>query len=397
MSATARAGLLAPLTMVLSLGACGGDDSEAAELGSETGTATGTEGGGSTGTTGEGETGTGETGTDTETDTDTDTDTDSGTTGETGEPGPAGIFVAVGDGGRRASSIDAIDWDEIVGSGVIDTGAEMGEEDILRAIAVGDGVAVAVGGGGADWNGNSMIMRSVDGTSWDEDVLAATPEIADRKLMAVGFADGVFIAGGRQTHILRSDDGGLSWTRPYPEHVGDTSVFDVAGAGGAFVLVGMHKDGYDTPEVAYVQRSSDAGLSFDEPTFFGVDGEFLTAVATNGEVYVATGPQVCLRSVDAGASWDDCGLGAPSYGEVHFARERFIVTYLDGLSTSNDGADWSPHVESSNGVPPKVVFGNGVYAGVRYYDRGLSETLDVWTYSTHGGFPLRDLAFLALE
>ena len=43
------------------------------------------------------------------------------------------------------------------------------------------------------------------------------------------------------------------------------------------------------------------------------------------------------------------------------------------------------------------MFGNGVYVGVRYYDRGSSEALDEWAWVSHGGFPLRDLAFLPLE
>src|SRR5690606_33373535 len=141
------------------------------------------------------------------------------------DPGPQGVFVAVGDGGRRASSTDGLAWDEIIGSGVVDTQAETGEEDILRAVAVGDGVIVAVGGGGNDWNGNAMIMRSTDGVTWEEDLLGGIDGLDARKLTAIGFANGVFIAGGHQSHILRSDDGGLSWTRVYGEHHSSTTVY----------------------------------------------------------------------------------------------------------------------------------------------------------------------------
>jgi hypothetical protein len=48
-------------------------------------------------------------------------------------------------------------------------------------------------------------------------------------------------------------------------------------------------------------------------------------------------------------------------------------------------------------VPNEILYGNGVYAGVRFYDRGTSEALVDWSFTTHGGFPLRDLAFLPLE
>ncbi|KIG19480.1 Alkaline phosphatase [Enhygromyxa salina] len=380
-AANIAAGLLA-----LGVVGCGGDDG-AAELGDESETAGesgDTQSEGSEDPSGDG---------DGDGDGDNTSDPDSG---ETGDPGPQGVFVAVGDGGRRASSNDALTWAEIVGSGVVDTQAEEGEEDILRAVAVGDGVVIAVGGGGSDWNGNAMIMRSVDGETWDEDLVAGLDGLDDRKLDAVGFADGVFIAAGHQSHVLRSDDGGLSWTRVYGEHHSDTTVFGVAGHAGTFVLVGSHKDSYDAPKVAYVQRSTDDGLSFGAPVYSGDDGDFLNSVATNGEVFVAVGPNQCLRSGD-GSSWESCGVGGSSYGAVSFTRDRFVVTYLDGVSTSDDGQSWSAHVESPTGVPAEIVFGNGVYAGLRYYDRGTSEVLGEWAYVNHGGFPLRDLAFLPVE
>ena len=122
----------------------------------------------------------------------------------------------------------------------------------------------------------------------------------------------------------------------------------------------------------------------------------LSSVASNGELFVAVGPNQCLRSPD-GLDWVECGVGGSGYGAVVYTRERFVVTYSDGLSTSADGENWSGHVESATGVPAEVVFGNGVYAGLRYYDRGTSEALDAWAFVNHGSFPLRDLAFLPIE
>jgi hypothetical protein len=328
-----------------------------------------------------------------------------GDTGEPNEPGPAGIFVAVGDGGRRASSTDGISWDELIGSGTIDTQAEEGQEDTLRAVAVGGEppVVIAVGGGGGDWNGNTMIMRSSDALSWDEDLVGGVDGLDRRKLSAVAWIDdagpggaGAFIAGGHQTHILRSDDRGLTWTRVYPEHHSSTTVFGIAGHGGEVVLVGAHKDAWDAPKQAYVHRSVDGGQTFGAPSYFGNDGDDLVAIASNLERYVAVGPVRCLGS-DDGVDWQPCGLAGIGYGSVSFTNNRFVVTYLDGVSTSVDGQTWSVHVESANGVPAEIVFGNGVYAGVRFYDRGISDSLGEWSFVSHGGFPLRDLAFLRLE
>ncbi|GEM_PF-2890012 len=319
-----------------------------------------------------------------------------GDSAETGDPGPMGVFLAVGDGGRRARSSDGLEWTEMIGSGVVDTRAEEGEEDILRAVAVGEGIAIAVGGGGNEWSGNAMIMRSGDGLEWEEDLVGGMEALDEQKLFAVGFSEGVFVAAGSQAHILRSDDGGQSWTRPYPEHHGRTPVFGVAGHAGIFVLVGMHQDEYDSPKLAYVHRSTDGGQSFGAPSYFGEDGAQLESVASNGGRFVAVGPDVCLRS-DDGDAWDPCGLSGEGYGGVTFTNGRFVVTYLDGVSTSSDGEQWSAHLESPTGVPERVVYGNGVYAGVRYYDRGTSDALGEWAFVTHGSFPLRALEFMPLE
>lgn len=378
-------GLGLTLSLSLTLAACGGGDEDGGDEGD------GAEDGDTIGD--ESDTGDDESG---ESDGSDDADdTGESTTGEP-DPGPAGIFVAVGDGGRRASSNDALEWAEIVGSGVFDTQAEMGEEDILRAVAAGDGAVVAVGGGGVDWTGNAMVMRSTDGVNWDEDLVAGQEGVDGRKLYAVGYADGSFVAGGAQTHLIASSDGGQTWSSAYGEHHSYTPVHGVAGHGQIFVAVGEHRDEYDSPRVAYVHRSDDGGASFGAPSYFGEDGDFLRTVASNGETFVAVGPRVCLRSVD-GIDWQDCGLSALEFGAVSFTNDRFVVTYEDGLSTSSDGESWSPHVESPTRVPAAMVYGNGVYAGLRYYDRGTSEALSEWSYVTHGSFPLRSLAFLPLE
>ena len=380
------------------LSGCGGDD----QGGNEDETAGETAGDGDTG---DGDSGDGDgDGDDPSGDGDADPsgDGDADPTGDGDtEPGPAGIFVAVGDGGRRASSTDGETWAELIGTGTVDTQAEEGEEDILRAIAVGSEppVLVAVGGGGTDWTGNAMIMRSTDGTTWDEDLVGGVDGVDGRKLTAVAWlpASDAFVAGGHQAHLLRSSDAGQTWTRVYPEHPSDTTVYGIAGLDdGTVVAVGAHKDAWDAPKVAYVHRSEDGGQSFAAPSFFGDDGDQLIAVASDGQTFVAVGPQQCLRSGD-GLDWQPCGLTGSGYGAVSFTRDRFVVTYLDGVSTSQDGENWSVHVESSTGVPAEVVFGNGLYMGVRFYDRGSSPTLGEWSWVSQSGYPLRDIAFLPLE
>ncbi len=162
------------LVLGLWLAACG--DNGGDETGGSDSSGPGTSGGpvttgASTPTTGvtaddsDGTVATDATGTSNTTAVDTTDDPTAGDTTDTstGEPvGPMGTFLAVGDGGRRVRSQDGVTWEGQVGSGLLDADDEMAPPDALRALALGDGYVVAVGGGGNFFNGNSMVMRSTD-------------------------------------------------------------------------------------------------------------------------------------------------------------------------------------------------------------------------------------------
>ena len=89
----------------------------------------------------------------------------------------------------RARSVDGESWETQVGSGMLDLDSEMAPPDTLRALALGDGYVIAVGGGGNFFNGNAMVMRSDDGgMSWQEDLLAMPDGFQPHKLYGVAYS-----------------------------------------------------------------------------------------------------------------------------------------------------------------------------------------------------------------
>lgn len=376
----------------------GGDDEGTAAATSTTAAATGmaegtgtpqptsggapdTTGGDATG----GETGPGETGADASSDGGGDDDSTSGGVDE-----PAGVFVVVGDGGRRLRSSDGEAWDGVVGSGLLDTEEEMAAPDALRALAVGDGYLLAVGGGGTHWASNAMVMRSVDaGLTWQEDVLANSPDVPQSKLHGVATSGQTAVAVGVRGKRIRSGDGGLTWTDVSFEDQ-NSRLLAVAAIGQTFVVVGWSEDAWDAPKTSAITTSVDGGV-----TWGPVDETRprLDAVIAGGDAFVALGAEVCLRGVD-GVTWEDCGIGQALYIGVSYAGGEFIVTTPAGLVTSIDGVTWTPPVMPGFGPPKLVARGNDRYVGLRWTDRGFAEKLDAWTYSSHATEPLRAIVFV---
>lgn len=311
-----------------------------------------------------------------------------GTSGATDEP--AGVFVAVGDGGRRVRSSDGEAWDGVVGSGLLDTEEESAAPDALRALAVGDGYVIAVGGGGTYWAGNAMIMRSVDaGASWQEDILAGSPDVAQTKLHGVAASGQTVVAAGMRGKRIRSGDGGLTWTDVSFEDQ-NARLLAVAAIDATFVIVGWTEDSYEAPKTSAIFSSPDGGL-----TWGPVDETRprLDAVVAGGGVFVALGAEVCLRGVD-GVTWEDCKVGAAEYIGVSYTGGEFVLTTGEGLATSLDGLAWTVPVMPGFGAPKLLARGDGRWAGIRWTDRGFAEALDAWTYTSHATEPLRAIVFV---
>jgi hypothetical protein len=312
-------------------------------------------------------------------------------TGSTGEPvGPPGHFLAIGDGGRRVRSEDGALWDGLVGSGLLDTDEETAAPDALRALAVGDGYIVAVGGGGNFYKGNSMVMRSTDnGVTWQEDILKDKPDYSPHKLYGVAASGQVLVAAGMRGKRIRSEDGGLTWTDISFEDQ-NSRLHAVAAQGSTFVVAGWTEDSYEAPKTSAILTSTDLGV-----TWGPVDESFarLDALAAGNNTFVAIGVSQCLRSPD-GVAWVDCGPLSADYKGISFAGGEFVLSTTEGLATSIDGLQWTTPMLPEAGTPAQLARGNGRWVGVRWTDRGWSEDLENWTYSTWATEPLRALVFI---
>ena len=103
-----------------------------------------------------------------------------------------GLFVGVGDRGRRACSPDGLDWDDVPDVKPIDT---------LVDVAFGNGVFVGVG-----LHGLRMVDRAT-ALTWSEPVRGAEGE----HLNSVVWADDRFVAVGPGATYISPD--GLTWER----------------------------------------------------------------------------------------------------------------------------------------------------------------------------------------
>lgn len=326
---------------------------------------------------------------------DNETGDDDPTTGaddETGPPvdEPDGLFIAVGDGGRRLRSSDGQTWDGVIGSGLLDIEDEMAPPDALRALAAGDGYVIAVGGGGTYWSGNAMIMRSVDaGMTWQEDVLADSPDVPQTKLHGVAASGPTVVAVGMRGKRIRSVDAGLTFTDVSFEDQ-NARFLSVAAQGQTFVIAGWAEDSYDSPKTSALTVSTDGGATWSPVDESQVR---LDAVVAGAGVFVALGADVCLRSAD-GLAWSPCGSGAAPYIGVSYTGGDFILTSAAGLTTSPDATTWSDPVMPTYGPPKLVARGNDRWVGLRWTDRGFSETLVEWMYTSQPTEPLRALVFV---
>jgi hypothetical protein len=111
-----------------------------------------------------------------------------------GNVGGTAMFLAVGDGGLRARSTDGQTWSSV------QQGFPGSDEPItLRALAIGNGTAVAAGELG-------RRLRTRNGSDWTD------PAAGGTELTSVVFADQTFLAYADNGIVFLSLDEGRSWT-----------------------------------------------------------------------------------------------------------------------------------------------------------------------------------------
>jgi hypothetical protein len=162
----------------------------------------------------------------------------------------SGVWIAVGEPrGGDSYLIRSVD------DGLTWTERPTTRADLLTGVACGDGIWIAVGDSSIS---TPYAMRSTDnGLTW-----AAVPWMPSGfKATNITYREGIFVVvgyGSSPVKIIRSDDGGISWSQ-IDNPVNNNLWFVTSAPGGVFVAVG-DPISYNM----YVIRSFDAGLSWTQ-------------------------------------------------------------------------------------------------------------------------------------
>jgi len=282
---------------------------------------------------------------------------DAGVAADSGEgsSGDAGtqLLIGVGSFGLRGRSEDGSDW-RFCGN------PAQGDDhtpDLLRAVAYGGGVFIAVGG---DQNGR--VMRSVDGEHWAEDVHPRDacpgedyPSSCSSWMGAVAYDPiaQVWLAGGGNGATMRSLDGGSTWQglhRGFPEkHIRGL----VAGAG-VFIA---SSDGGDV----YITR--DAGESWTGGNVWsGANNAYLRVVHGTHFIAYSEAGDACFVSDNRGDSWQPCAAEAHGGTAYLFDGKQWIAARGDHYATSMNARDWTTHPAAAR-MPERLLFDGTTYFG----------------------------------
>jgi hypothetical protein len=300
-------------------------------------------------------------------------DDSSGGSDDTASVDPDAIAVAVGYGTRRVRSVDGLTWTDFVE--VNPNGGD--DDDLLRGVGYGDGVFVAVGGGGAGFS-----MRSADGITWTDENHSLGSFLSD----VVVLADGTFVAVGGNGLRVRSVDGGVTWIDPSEYFAGHHRA--IAAGNGVAVAVGHT---YGDSNVGLVTTTTD-GATWTE---FQIGGSGYSggSITFGNGTFVARANDGQLRASADGVAWTDADV-TTSGGERRpvFGDDVFWIGSDDGYWTSSDGLQWTPY--ASDQVRDPVIWFHGQYLALGWpASIAASSDLTAWqTVFEPGGSGLTDVA-----
>jgi hypothetical protein len=235
--------------------------------------------------------------------------------------------------------------------------------DLLRDVGYGDGVFIAVGG-----DMNAMVMRSLDAVHWQEDLhpiagcTDSYPSSCTNWMGAVAYHDGVWLAGGGNGALMRSTDGGLTWSGVHPKSTPDP-IRHMAGGSGRFVA------GADHGAVFVTADKGDSWTRFDLWT--GHQQAEGMRVAHGAGSFIAWGSwynsssakteQSCFVSADKGDHWQACDASVATSNSFVHDGTRWVTRAGSGYATSTDGVSWVAHAAS--GVPSELLFDGKTWFG----------------------------------
>ena len=252
------------------------------------------------------------------------------------------------------------------------------------------------GAGGAVWryDGNRWTALTVGAAVNLVDVWSAGPDT----VLAPAIERNA--AGVDELSVFRSADGGGTWARTRLAHATSRTVGAVHGApGGAVYVAGSQENGVTGRDEGLVLRSADGGATWTESILAHPRDRSLVDVWSTGDTVFAVGSQVnpttyrteaiLLRSVDAGATWavtvsphafarvlQAVWAAGPDTVFVAGWQESAPSVYVPLVLRSTDGgATWAESLPDAPGVRLEDVWGA---SGREVYATGTGGALLRW-------------------
>lgn len=245
-------------------------------------------------------------------------------------PEGAGLFVAVGYGGRRMTSRDGVHWENV--QQWADKGAD--DSNNLISLVYGKGKFVAVGGGG--WSRESQaghVLVSTDGVQWRE--VKKMPF----RVSPILFDGSRFVAGGPDRQLLYSDDA-ETWSSgaqaQFPREVPNWAVWFRNGAAGpgVFCFIGnANKD-----QKTWWSFTTHDGTAINA---FATDLPEVRGVAYGAGKFVLAGPKGIFTSASA-EKWEPlAAVPDDQFHQVLWTGKAFYLAGKKAVYTSPDGLIWT--------------------------------------------------------
>jgi hypothetical protein len=245
--------------------------------------------------------------------------------------GGNGIYIAVGNGAHRMSSLDGVDWTHHV---YLDKPAH--DQNDLKAIAVGNGTCVAVGG-----FSKSNIFTTTDGVSWDKNPFNIGV------LSGVLFVDDRFLVFGEGGRVAASKDG-VSW-----EQIGDAKLRDHQKAEaenlGLDEVIKSNIRRWRHANGVFVGAGDNCILvstkDFEKWTFAErLEPKSRLFIESDGNGFVVRGDRTLHVSTD-GIEWSEVTPELDEKTKLHSLvhdGERYLVNDRSGKAwESSDGSEWT--------------------------------------------------------
>jgi len=278
-------------------------------------------------------------------------------TGEEADAGDAGLFVAVGDGGRRITSRDGVTWEN---DQRWNDGAK-GNDDALFDVAFGAGRFIAVGGGAQ----TGHILSTRDGRAWH-----SLPEVKGC-VATIVFGDGRFVAV-HDAELMFSTDGEkfesgsrLDWkgnVHARRSACGDTE------AGFRFVIIGDVDLWTEKTRVPWRGVTSDG----DHWEHAALDTPAARDIAYGSGHFVVVGPNGLIESSHDGQTWERHHVDTTeNLSRIVWTGMRFLISGGQAAWTSPDGLSWT---KLGSAIPCDVAWAREGFPGL-----GFSRTGDLQT------------------